>query len=75
MKEDCNLRLQRLEITQQLHAEKIGTLEKNGINILAGLNNINKTMLKTKTAVYTIAAVLIVQRFGLFETIKLMILK
>jgi len=63
-----------LEIGQKKHKKKLSVLEKNERSILIGLDKINNTMMKTKTAVYTGVGVLIVQKFGLFETIKMLIL-
>lgn len=73
MDETCNLRLQKLEIEQQLHKGEIETLKKNDITILAGLNAINKTMLQVKTAIYTVVIVLILLAIGPLETLKMFI--
>lgn len=75
MDEACNLRLQKLELEQQLHKDEIAELKSNDISILAGLNAINKTMLKVKTAIYTVVIVLLLIGIGPVETLKMLIEK
>jgi hypothetical protein len=75
MDEACNLRLQKLELEQQLHKDEIAVLKQNDISILAGLNAINKTMLQVKTAIYTVVIVLVLLGIGPVETLKMLIEK
>lgn len=75
MDEACNLRLQALELEQKAHKALLEKREANELILTNGLNNINKTLLQAKTAVYTTAAVILLQSLGVFETLKLLLFK